>query len=383
MPKKIKKVAILYRVIQGWRVPIFERLNNSEDLEICVFHGKSFESTKVINYDGEKKFNSKCLPTIKLNLPTRNGRAIMPLNLTLFWELIKYRPDVILSEGASNFLNNIFAFIYKVIFRKKMIWWSLGEIKNRKKSLLRKIMDKPIHFLETRMDAILVYSSYGKQYFLNLGIPEKKIFVAVNVIDTDMKKKEIRKLNPEKLYQEKHQISKFNILFVGALTKEKKLDILLQAFKKLESIASDVHLTIVGDGPYMHSYTEMAKELAINNINFEGKIIDKVSEYFLSSDIFVLPGLGGLAVSDSLVHGLPLIASIADGCEKDLLGTGAGIIEETLTADILFDHLHACYSNPDKIKEMKKEAYNVINNKYNINTYMNNVEDSIAFSINN
>ena len=42
----------------------------------------------------------------------------------------------------------------------------------------------------------------------------------------------------------------------------------------------------------------------------------------------MLPGLGGLAVSDSLVHGLPVIASIADGCEKDLLGTGAGIIEE-------------------------------------------------------
>ena len=379
MTSKVIKVAVLYRVLQSWRVPIFEKLNKLPTIEICVLHGKSFINTKVINYMGEKQFNAKRLPTMGIKLSTKNGKVIMPINPTIIWELIKFKPDIILCEGASNFVNNIFAYVYKILFRKKMIWWSLGEIKNRRKSLLRKLFDKPIQYLEKNMDAILVYSSFGTEYFMKLGIPKEKVFVAVNVIDTNKKKSMIKGINRSLIYEEAHKNSVFNVLFIGALTKEKKIDILLKSFKKLETVVKSVQLTIVGDGLYKDKYLQLASELEIENVIFTGNLID-TSKYFLASDIFVLPGLGGLAVSDALVHGLPVIASIGDGCEKDLLSTGAGIIEENLTDEVLFKLLMNLYKNPDKVRKMRREAINIINNKFNIDTYIEGISKCINFT---
>ena len=37
------------------------------------------------------------------------------------------------------------------------------------------------------------------------------------------------------------------------------------------------------------------------------------------SNIFVLPGTGGLAINEAMAYGLPVICSEADGTEKDLV----------------------------------------------------------------
>lgn len=372
--KVYMKVAVLYRVMQGWRVPIFERLSHLPNVEdLCVFHGGDFVGTKVINHKGDKDFQSKCLPTIKVNLKSKNGRICLPVNLTLLFELIRYRPDVVLCEGASNLFNAGIGFVYKVLFRKKMIWWSLGELQNRRKSLLRKIFDSLIRLIEKNADAIICYSSFGAQYFHRIGIPDEKVFVAVNVIDTDRKLDTIRRLNREGIYQESHVKSDFNIVFVGAITKEKRLDVLLEAFAKLEQTVSGARLTIVGDGECLAECKAQAKALEIRGLTFTGRVIDGVSAYFLGADLFVLPGLGGLAVSEALVHGLPVIASIADGCEKDLLGTGAGIIDEALDAERLYMHLSELHSDRIKLDAMKLEAERVIDSVYNIHTYMDQI----------
>ena len=73
------------------------------------------------------------------------------------------------------------------------------------------------------------------------------------------------------------------------------------------------------------------------NIFFVGKIIDGISKYFLQSDVFVLPGLGGLAISDAMIHGLPVIAGKADGTEIDLVTNETGFLHEELNVDILVE----------------------------------------------
>jgi glycosyltransferase involved in cell wall biosynthesis len=40
------------------------------------------------------------------------------------------------------------------------------------------------------------------------------------------------------------------------------------------------------------------------------------------SDLFVLPGLGGLAINQAMMHGLPVVCGPADGTERDLLAGG-------------------------------------------------------------
>lgn len=372
------KVAVSYRVMQGWRVPIFERLSQLPSVDdFCVFHGSDFPGTKVVNFKGEKAFKSKAMPTIRMKVKAKNRTICQAINLTFFYELIRYKPDVILCEGASNLFSASVAFLYASLFRKKFVWWSLGELKNRKKTIYRKILEAPIQFLERNSDAIISYSSIGAEYFKRIGVNEDRIYVAVNVIDTEKKKALIASLNTDEIYRKAHENSDFNLIFVGAITKEKRLDLLLEAFAVFEKSAPGVKLTIVGDGEYFEACKAQAVELKIENVLFTGRVVDGVSRYFLQSDLFVLPGLGGLAVSEALVHGLPVIASIADGCEKDLLGTGAGIIDEALDAEKLLVHLNELYHDRVKLSEMKQEAVRVIDSVYNIHTYMGSIQKCI------
>ena len=372
------KVAVSYRVMQAWRVPVFERIGRLAVVEdFCVFHGSDFPGTKVVSYKGSKDFKSKGMPTLRIKLNSRGRTICQGICPTFFYELIRFKPDVVLCEGASNLSSASTAFIYKVLFRKKVVWWSLGELKNRKKTLYRKILEAPIQFLERHSDAIISYSSYGAEYFKRIGVEPKKIYTAVNVIDTDKKREHLANLNAAEIYRKAHENSAFNIIFVGAITKEKRLDILLEAFANFEKKAPDAKLTIVGDGEHMAACLKLARKLELKNVEFTGRIVDKVSQYFLGADLFALPGLGGLAVSEALVHGLPVIASIADGCEKDLLGTGAGIIDEALDAHSLLMHFNELYQDREKLLAMKREAIRVIDSVYNIQTYMKAIQTCI------
>jgi glycosyltransferase involved in cell wall biosynthesis len=364
--------------MQAWRVPVFERISKLPAVDnFCVFHGSDFPGTKVVSYKGEKDFRSKAMPTLRFKLKVRNRRICQAVNLTFFFELIRYKPDVILCEGASNLFNATVAFVYAALFRKRFVWWSLGELKNRKKTIYRKILEAPIQFMERHSDGIISYSSLGAEYFKRVGVDPTKIFVAVNVIDTDKKKAVVATLDTDEIYRKAHENSDFNLIFVGAITEEKRLDVLLRAFSEFEQKSTRSKLTIVGDGEHYEACKALANELKLKNIEFTGRVVDGVSNYFLGADLFVLPGLGGLAVSDALVHGLPVVASIADGCEKDLLGSGAGIIDEDLNVESLVEHLTALYNDRARLLKMKEEAIRVVDSVYNIQTYMDRIEECL------
>ena len=371
MNNKNTKIAVLYRVKQHWRLPIFERMNSRPGYSIKVFHGASFPGTKVINSKDHHKFPSKEMSTIPLKLKTSNGDAIMPFCPFLFFHLVRYRPDIIICEGASNLVNNITAYIYAAVFRAKKIQWGLGEIQNRKKSRLRKALDFLIESIERSSDACIAYSSFGKQYYVNVGLDPEKVFVAVNVVDTDRIAGRLQHIDRSGIYAKAHRDYDINILFVGALTAPKRVDLLLAAYAAVKNRTEKrVSLTIVGDGPVRESLMELAETMCLEDINFTGKIVDGISEKFIQSDVFVLPGLGGLAVSESLAHGIPVISGIGDGCEKDLLAHGAGIFDEKLSQDSLEHHLVDLIEDEARLAAMKLNAVSTIEEIHNIDTYI-------------
>lgn len=374
------KIAVLYRVKQHWRLPIFERMNNRNGSSIKVFYGASFKGTKVVNSDARHDFPAKEMLTIPLKLKTSNGDALMPFCPFLFFHLVRYRPDVIICEGASNLANNIAAYIYAFIFSAKKIQWGLGEIQNRKKSKLRRCLDFIIEKIERSSDACISYSSHGKSYYESLGLSADKLFVAVNVVDTQRVLDKIKKMDRASIYSQAHKDYDVNLLFVGALTEPKKVDLLLNAYRELKQLSSKrISLTIVGDGPMRESLEALANELDLKDITFTGKIIEGVSEKFLESDIFVLPGLGGLAVSEALAHGIPVVSGVGDGCEKDLLAHGAGIFDEHLDMTSLVVHLSDLLDNEAKLADMKANTIHTIKNVHNIDTYIDAIFRCITF----
>ena len=106
-----------------------------------------------------------------------------------------------------------------------------------------------------------------------------------------------------------------NFLYVGRLSEEKNLKLLIDVFNSLP----DLKLNIIGFGPQ----EEVLKKMASFNISFLGAISnDKISHYYQSNDVFVLPSKSepwGLVIEEAMNNGLPVIVSNKVGCSIDLV----------------------------------------------------------------
>ena len=101
-------------------------------------------------------------------------------------------------------------------------------------------------------------------------------------------------------------------LFVGRLSKEKNIEMLIDIFNKLE----DYKLTIVGSGPLEKQLKGRANE----NIIFVGNVVNlEIRKYFETNNILVLTSVSetwGLVVEEALYYGVPVIVSSNCGsCE--------------------------------------------------------------------
>lgn len=371
------KTVILYRVIQGWRAPIFEKLSTEEDVNLEVWHGPDFPGTKVVSIKKELALKKRKLWSLRIKLKSVNGLIVMPFSPFLFFSLIFKNPKVVICEGASNLANSMIAFLYCKIFGKKYIWWSLGKLQDRVYDKKRSAIDKIITYIERKSDRIITYSSVGKRYFKSLGIDDDKIIVAVNVIDTESKIDAIQQFTDAKELQEEYKQYDFISLFVGALTKEKSIERLLTAQKKLESKNLNIGTIIVGDGSHREELHEEAKKLEVQNVHFVGKKITDSYKYFSIADLFVLPGLGGLAISEAMCYGLPVIASIGDGCEVDLVSKENGIVDKDMTPEKLADYIQYFYDNKEITKTFGEKSKEVITHQYNSQNYIKMIKHAI------
>ncbi len=122
------------------------------------------------------------------------------------------------------------------------------------------------------------------------------------------------------------------IVFAGSLQPEKRLDLLLEAVTDLNT--DDVALTIIGDGPMMAEWKELASRKDIN-CEFTGWISDP-SETIAGSDLLVLPsdseGFPSILM-EAAVIGIPVVASDIDG-NRAVLGSNAIYFEPGDPADL-------------------------------------------------
>jgi glycosyltransferase involved in cell wall biosynthesis len=371
------KTIILYRVIQGYRASIFEKLSAEEDVNLEVWHGPDFPGTKVVSTKNELALKRKKLWSFRIKLESVNGLILMPFSPFLFFSLMFKNPKVVICEGASNLSNSIIAFIYCKIFRKKYIWWSLGKLQGRVYDKKRLAIDKIITFIERKSDRIITYSSVGKKYFKSLGINDNKIIVAVNVIDTESKLDTINKCKDPKALQGQYKKFNFIALFVGELNKEKSIERLLIAQKILEDKNFNISSIIVGDGSYREELEKEVKRLQVKHVDFVGKKIFDSYKYFSIANLLVLPGLGGLAISEAMCYGLPVICSIADGCEVDLVTKENGIIDKEMTPEKLANYIQYFYDNREITKTFGEKSKEIIMHQYNSQNYIKMIKQAI------
>lgn len=107
------------------------------------------------------------------------------------------------------------------------------------------------------------------------------------------------KLNPIKREYKKR------FLFIGRLSKEKNIEMIVDLFNSLK----EYKLTIIGTGPL----EEILKNKANENIAFKGQIVNRdLNKYFESNDVLMLTSTAepwGLVIEEALFFGIPVIVS--------------------------------------------------------------------------
>ncbi len=108
------------------------------------------------------------------------------------------------------------------------------------------------------------------------------------------------------------------LVFVGRIAREKNLDLLLEAFQRIQAAIPVARLMIVGGGPNLDDYKQLAQMSGLaNRVTFTGPIPrNQLSCVLNDAELFVFPSLTetqGLAVGEAAFCGVPAVAVRSGG----------------------------------------------------------------------
>ncbi len=182
------------------------------------------------------------------------------------------------------------------------------------KKCLEKISERFIKkytaFFYNRADVITVPSAAIKEHLLNNNVTRPIIVLPTGIDANFFKPKGKRKKNL--------------VLWVGRLGREKSLEILLRAFKKVQERNRKAKLVLIGDGPERRNLEKLANELKIR-AEFKGYVPRKELPYHYSAaSVFVSPSTTetqGLTILEAFACGCPVVVANALGF-KDFVRHG-------------------------------------------------------------
>lgn len=133
------------------------------------------------------------------------------------------------------------------------------------------------------------------------------------------------------------------VLFVGRLAKEKRVHLIIEAFRRLQLVERGVALVIVGDGPERRSLVAQSGQLACESVHFVGSAEGpRLAAWYRLASVLVLPSSSerfGAVVGEALLAGVPVVCSREVGARSLVRqGWSGSIVEvenlEELTAEM-------------------------------------------------
>src|SRR5699024_10991419 len=121
------------------------------------------------------------------------------------------------------------------LFRKKYLWWSLGKVRNRKTNFISNLAQIPMKLLLKKADFILARNTLAKDYYKQKNYIDEKIILVPNSMDD-------RKVNFSLKNEITYPMKKNNILFIGTLMKQKRLELLINSINDLKEDIPDIKL---------------------------------------------------------------------------------------------------------------------------------------------
>lgn len=237
-----------------------------------------------------------------------------------------WRPDLIHAHGVKAALVSLLAFPFArppVIVTYHNRW-------------LGGPLTVPLRSLAPRARASIAVSEAVRQSLTDFDVRPSKLQVIRNGIDPDAWSPVCRS-TVERL---------FTFLFLGRLTEEKGVPLLLEVARALEG-RTDLQITMAGEGPLQAAVAEAAGR-AGSVLTFLGRQEDVLSLY-QSADAVLMPSLSeGLPMTalEGMACGLPILASSVGGIPELVMDGVTGTLLTERDPAIWVCSLHDLASSP-------------------------------------
>lgn len=296
---KTVSVVFFYYALLHYRASLFEYLADSEDIDFQIVCGKNkcqFDNMKY--YETDRDY----VNFVNNKVFTIFGSKFM-VQLNAIRTILKLNPEILVLRGVNPQLlsTHLLFFVYKLFKPKtKLMWWGHGTLGNQGKfgQILRL-------FFYKNSKGVLIQGKKGVEILSQAGMNQEHLFlVGNNLNDSDL-----GYLNNE--IKPKQATNTINILFVGRVVKEKRIDLLLEALQLLKKEGKSFACKVIGAGPILEELKKQAQDVDLNNeVEFCGaKYGSELSQYFLDADLMVIPDYVGLSIIQGLSYGLPFICS--------------------------------------------------------------------------
>lgn len=290
------KYCLIYNYAQHYRLGIFKLLNNN--LKVDFYFGDKLGDIKKIDYSELSNFKGE-LKNIKVwnNFYWQKGALRLLLK--------KYDNFILLGEYhcLSTWL---FLFVNKIVGKKVFLWshaWYGKE--NEWEKLVKKLFF-------SLANGVFLYGNYAKNLMIREGFNGKKLHVIYNSLDYDKQLEYRIQIERNSLFKDYFNNDNPVLIFIGRLTKVKKLNYVFEAIKILKEQNINLNLVLIGDGEENANLKESSNSLGLNkNIWFVGALYDEkeIANYIFNADLCISPGNVGLTAMHSMMYGTPVITN--------------------------------------------------------------------------
>jgi glycosyltransferase involved in cell wall biosynthesis len=180
-----------------------------------------------------------------------------------------------------------------------------------------------MHWFYGQLDTVFVNSEEYRQSWIKRGFDAAKLKILPRGLDTEL----FHPARRDSAFFEKFGAlnGEVRLLYVGRISREKDLDLLAGAYRRLRKEGVPVLLFLVGDGPYSEALAKSLPEAF-----FTGYLRGtELATAYASADIFVFPSTTdtfGNVILEAQASGLPVVVSDSGGPKELVVDKANGLI---------------------------------------------------------
>lgn len=166
-------------------------------------------------------------------------------------------------------------------------------------------------------------------------------------------------------------------IYCGSLHPAKRLDFLVEAVEKIRERLPNFHLLVIGTGEQRKWMEETAKAKPF--VHYLGPLYGRESALAMRmSEVFMIPGMVGLAVLDAFAAGLPVLTTDHDyhGPEVDYLEPGTNGLISPNHLESYADAVAELLNSPHELARLRSGSL-VAAQRYTVENMANNFRNGI------